>query len=286
MRHGRKLLVCFLGCLVSASNVGAISADNPFQSIVDRNVFGLKPPPPPPAPPEPPKPPLPPIALTGIMTGIGKKRALLEVIMPAKPPDQPKKTFPTLGEGDQEGEIKVIKIDEKANMVELTLMGVLTNLTFSAKAPTAAPPPATAGQPVPGIPSPINTGFNPAAANPAVMQQRSLPGRPLRSNNPAQGGTGTPQGGAAYGQPQANAESQTQNAPQLTRDESALIIEAERERLRQSGDPLANLMPVTHLTPSGAPGTEVLNPNGQQDASTTPSYTPTTRRSRYNQQPQ
>src|ERR1043166_4619715 len=44
--------------------------------------------------------------------------------------------------------------------------------------------------------------------------------------------------------------------PQLNRDQSALIIEAERERLRQAGDPMANLMPITHLTPAGAPGTE------------------------------
>src|SRR5947209_11064533 len=101
MRHDRKLLVCALGCIVLAAiSADAITADNPFQSIVDRNVFGLKPPPPPPAAPEPPKPPLPPIALTGIMTGIGKKRALLEGTMPAKPPDQPKKSFYTLGEGD------------------------------------------------------------------------------------------------------------------------------------------------------------------------------------------
>jgi hypothetical protein len=44
--------------------------------------------------------------------------------------------------------------------------------------------------------------------------------------------------------------------PQLSRDESALIIEAERERLRQAGDPMANIMPITHLTPAGAPGTD------------------------------
>jgi hypothetical protein len=53
--------------------------------------------------------------------------------------------------------------------------------------------------------------------------------------------------------------------PQLGRDETALIIEAERERLRQAGDPQANLMPITHLTPSGAPGTEV--PSDQTQSS-------------------
>ena len=50
----------------------------------------------------------------------------------------------------------------------------------------------------------------------------------------------------------------SQPISQLSRDEYAFMIEAERERLKQSGDPTANLMPPTHLTPAGAPGTEVL----------------------------
>jgi hypothetical protein len=47
--------------------------------------------------------------------------------------------------------------------------------------------------------------------------------------------------------------------PKLGRDETALVIEAERERLRQAGDPTATLMPITHLTPAGAPGTEAFS---------------------------
>jgi hypothetical protein len=46
--------------------------------------------------------------------------------------------------------------------------------------------------------------------------------------------------------------------PKLGRDETALVIEAERERLRQAGDPTATLMPITHLRPAGAPGTEAF----------------------------
>src|SRR5947199_10681645 len=114
MRHGQKMLISLICGVFLVEEAGAITADNPFQSIVDRNVFGLKPPPPPPAPPEPPKPPLPPIALTGIMTGIGKKRALLEGVMPAKPPKPPKKTSYPLAEGDQQDGFKVLKIDNNA----------------------------------------------------------------------------------------------------------------------------------------------------------------------------
>jgi len=258
------MLLCALVCLASGAVADAITADNPFQSIVDRNVFGLKAPPPPPAPPEPPKPPLPPIALTGIMTGIGKKRALLEGVMPAKPPEPSKKSFYTLAEGEQQDEVRVLKIDEKAGSVEINLMGTVTNLTFAAKMPPSAPQPgAPPGQPIPGIPSPVNTGVNPAMAPGGF--NRSLPGRPLRVN--PDGGvaptSGLP-GAASYGQPQASAQTQAQ--PQFSRDESALIIEAERQRLKEAGDPLANLMPVTHLTSeaqgaaAGSDGTQVPVP--------------------------
>src|SRR5206468_253998 len=163
--------------------------------------------------------------------------------MPAKPPDQPKKSFYTLAEGDQQDEVKVLKIDDKAGSVEVSLMGTVTNLTFSAKMPPAAPPGAPPGQPNPGIPPPMSTGINPATGAPGGFQ-RTLPGRPIRSNNPAEGGV-APQGSAASGQPQTQSIAES-----LNRDETALVIEAERERLRQSGDPLANLMPITHLTPS------------------------------------
>jgi hypothetical protein len=35
----------------------------------------------------------------------------------------------------------------------------------------------------------------------------------------------------------------------MSREDSTIIIEAERERLRQQGSELANLMPVTPMTP-------------------------------------
>ena len=68
-----------LGALVLGA--GAIAADtadspsNPYQGVVDRNVFALKPPPAP-VDPDSIKPPLPQFYLTGIIT-FGKPRALL-----------------------------------------------------------------------------------------------------------------------------------------------------------------------------------------------------------------
>ena len=74
------MLAGIAGALVLGA--GAIAADtpdsssNPYQGIVDRNVFALKPLPPPPEPPSD-KPPTPEFYLTGITTILGNKLALI-----------------------------------------------------------------------------------------------------------------------------------------------------------------------------------------------------------------
>ena len=67
------------------------------------------------------------IALTGIMTGLGKKRALLEAVLPGEPP---RKTHFTLAEGEQEGGIEVLQIDEKAGLVVVRIEGKTMNLSL------------------------------------------------------------------------------------------------------------------------------------------------------------
>src|SRR5437763_5237458 len=80
----------------------AEAKSNPYLTIVDRNPFGLKPPPPP-ADPTPPAPVVPPakVILTGITSlfGPSNKRALLEITEqePGKPPETKK---PILKEGE------------------------------------------------------------------------------------------------------------------------------------------------------------------------------------------
>jgi hypothetical protein len=51
----------------------------------------------------------------------------------------------------------------------------------------------------------------------------------------------------AYTSTNAASASHPPAQSQLTREESALIMEAERQRLRQAGDPQVRLMPMTHL---------------------------------------
>src|SRR5215475_11822548 len=75
-------------CLLFAVTAFA-GTENPYQGIIDRNVFGLRPPPPPPSN-EPPKPPIPAINLTGITTLLGKKMAFMTIQLPPKPGEQAK----------------------------------------------------------------------------------------------------------------------------------------------------------------------------------------------------
>lgn len=224
MRHFGKALVWTLVGIATGTVVYGITPDlsaNPFQNITLANVFRLQPPPAEPAPPVKPNPPLPPIALTGIRDGYGKMQALIQVVLPAVPPNPAKTTYLTLAQGERDGEIQVLKIDVKAGTVEVKLFGTVTNLCLNSNAPTA--------------PAPV----------------------PLRNPNLA----------APLPDPTAS-QPISQPISQLNRDEYALVIEAERERLRQAGEPTANLMPPTHLTPAGAPGTEVFSEGGQATEAT------------------
>src|SRR5207244_3331422 len=115
---------------------------NPYQSIIERNPFGLKPPPPPPEP-APVTPVIPPakVVLTGITTILGSPRALLEIIEqePGKTPTPHK---PVLHEGDRDGAVEVILIDVEKGLVKIRNGGLETNITFETPKLTASAQPA------------------------------------------------------------------------------------------------------------------------------------------------
>src|SRR5205809_329503 len=93
MKYGGKMLICLTGGLALCLAANALTAepqDNPYQSIVDRNVFALKPPPPPPDPEATKAPPVK-ITLTGITTILGNKRALMKSPAPPGKPGEPAK---------------------------------------------------------------------------------------------------------------------------------------------------------------------------------------------------
>jgi hypothetical protein len=117
---------------------------NPYTGIVERNPFGLKPPPSPPSPEEN-KPPvqMAKVTLTGLITMFGEPRALFEITeQEAGKPAPPIK--PILREGERSGSIELVSIDINKNTVKIRNAGFETNLTFeiqkTASAGPAAPP--------------------------------------------------------------------------------------------------------------------------------------------------
>lgn len=179
MMSGANTWVVFLGLSLGALTCPATAAEagaSPYQVIVERNAFALKPreatvvaePPPPPAK----------ITLTGITTLLGNKRALLSVAVPGKPNEN----F-MLTEGQREGEIEVIEIDEKAGQVRVRNHGVEQSLNFQAHGAKLASQPVQSIPPPPGVIPPPNAipapGIVPPPGSPTPMS--SAPRIPLRS---------------------------------------------------------------------------------------------------------
>ena len=217
MRHGGKAMLCVLGGLMASSAANGIVAEdssNPYQNIVQRNVFGLKDPPPPPST-EAPTPPPPKITINGITTILGNKRVLFKVSVLARPPQPAREESFILAEGQREGQIEVLEIDETSGTIKFNNHGQVITLTMDkdgAKLP-ASPPPAA---PVFAAPNPgVNPGMPNAPmppqmpANPGSVGMKTIPTRTLRmpnnANNPS--GAYTPlEDGQATGLSPAEAE--------------------------------------------------------------------------------
>lgn len=275
MKHGAKMLVCVAGSLAFCTAANAVpqeSSDNPYQSIIDRNVFSLKPPPPPPDPAEVNKPQTLKITLTGITTIFGNKRVLMKTAPPPGKPGEPPKTEQSyiLTEGQREGDIEVVSIDEKALSVKVNNGGTVQTLTFEkdgAKLPATAAPAAVPGAvPVPGT-VPI-TRPGPIPQTPSFQLPSRIPRLP---NAGVQGGnTGFANPGMVapgLGSPMnMNQQPQTPVPGAGTSlEEQTLLIEASR----QLGGPGANLLPPTALNPKA----NVIDTPGNPAAGQNPTIT-------------
>jgi len=224
---GKSLFRVLAGLMMLCTSAGAVTAEssaNPYQVIVDRNVFGLKPPTPVEVV-EPPKAPPPKIMLTGITT-FGGKRALMKTILPAKPGDQAKEQFLTLKEGQREGEIEVLEIDEKASTVKVNDYGTIITITFEKETPKPGAPVVAAAAPnVPPPRIPLPGGF--------AGSKQPFSGR-MGVTPPSQPGQPAPT--AALGaMPPPTAQPNPQVAtpqPAIPPEAQAVIDEIEKERLK------------------------------------------------------
>jgi hypothetical protein len=256
--------------------------ENPYQVIIDRNPFALKPIPPPPPPPPPPvetntPPAAPEVKLTGITTLLGAPKAFLQVEdKQAKPA---KMEFPpALAVGGTFKTLEVLAIDVDAGTVKVRIGDTESTLDFinngvkSAAAAAAPAPhpgviPPIPGQTVPGMPGAVNpAGANtgrgaiigggaptiPNPANPGAMAGYNpalgggVPPRPIRTDNYLiSGGSGQP-----------NLPSvQPTVQPAMSSMDAQAIIELKRQELQareaagqlQRGQPSSRIMPPTAL---------------------------------------
>ena len=231
MKRNNKTLACLLaGVTAAIQTASAITADNPYTSVItNRNLFSLKAPPLPIDPKDSlPAPVLPKVLFAGIST-VGGKHAILRVPVPARPPLLAREVSMIKCEGDplEEG-IQVLEIDVAAARVKISNNGTLQTLDLSKDAPKSAPvaPPANS-LPVIAPPRPL-AGVTPAlpvAPSPFTTRQVRAPGSgpDPSANNSAPGSSGAP------GSP-------AQPVQTLSLEDQTIMIEANRMRTQHLVD--------------------------------------------------
>jgi hypothetical protein len=254
---------------------------NPYDSIVNRNPFGLKPPPPPvdPSSLTPPPPPAPPstVELTGVTSILNSKRALLEITPgPGKPVVRT-----IMQEGDRLENVEVVSIDVNKNEVQIKNGLVTTNLTFkvikSTATAAAAPPPGlpAAGLPHPATPPPqAASPYNSGGRNNVMVAGGTPP--PVVPNSPVVNPNVPYSGNAAFGGQSAGAQPTVAGGadpnfrsiparnirtttPQgdVSREQQYLMMEVNREINSQAQDPTGKRgsfpLPPTPLNPNPTP---------------------------------
>jgi hypothetical protein len=291
MKRGK--LSVFLGVIAVAGfslDACADVKENPYQVIIDRNPFNLRPIPPPVvavatetnAPPVPP----PEIKLTGITTLSGSPKAFLQV----EDKQTKKAAFPPpLAAGDNYNEIVVVSIDVENNTVRIKNGDAETTLDFEkngvkaaavAATPTPQPgvlphlnPNAPGVPPVPGgvsaVQPPANvpgrgaivSGGTPSTptAPTAYGAMGNLPARPLRTDN---NNVGVNPGGSSLIMAGGGGQVYNPNPqpvppvqPTLSREDAEARIEAQRRMLEQNNSAVSRLLPPTTLGRSLTPPT-------------------------------
>ena len=268
------LLAGSLALCAAATARTAAAADNssPYQGIVERNVFGLKPPPPPPSP-EDNKPPPPKILLTGITTILGNKRALMKMTPPVtKPGEQPKEQGFTLAEGERDGGLEVLEIDEKEGTVKVNNYGTVATLNFKDDGVKTAP-----GAP-PGAPPGVPPGMRPGLPMPgAPGGVTPMPNRPLRV--PGAGAPVTPQAATGSAVPSVNGgvnplvAAQPAAAAGSSPEEYAILLEFNRIRTQPLVD-AGELPPLPPDPLSADARAAILGPEPDPTAAATPAPAP------------
>jgi hypothetical protein len=268
MKRVGKIAIWLAAGLVLSAGARAddvAPADNPYIPIVTRNIFGLNPPDtnalldvdPPPK-----------ITLKGIMSANGNSRALYTVAGTGKPGQPSKDQSYILGVGQGQDDVEVVRINDKAGLVTFNNHGTVQEIPL-ANAPTGTTSAPGPGRQVSSRPGPRGGRNGGEGGNDVVnMSGRGSAGRQNRSRgiganqnpDPSTMDGGPTAGGGLSVQSleaiptRAGNANQQQNQNTMTPEETATLIEVQREMYKSENNPISGLYPPTKFTPAGATG--------------------------------
>ncbi len=242
-------------CLTARSEIKTTGSENSitYGNISKRNLFGLKDPAPVPAATNPPTV-LPKLSLTGITTILGRKQALIRAQLLAEAGQPAREESYVLTEGQRDGKLEVLQIDEKAGNVSVNNSGTVLTLNIDRDSPKLVSAPAATAAPgaqlAPGIPRPTG-GTNASVYAPGTTAiQHTLPTRtyhpPGLNATSASNGTAVA-APATSGLPAVPPPAVTAPEAELTPEAQTILMEVERER--NKNNPNYPPFPTTPLTP-------------------------------------
>jgi hypothetical protein len=247
MRLLGKIAVCLAGGLVLSAGARAgdlVSAANPYEPIVARNIFSLLPVTTPIITPTSESENLPKITPNGIMSILGQLQVLYKVSPKPGQKDAKEQCY-VLSEGQAQDDIEVVRIDEKRTLVTFNNHGTVQEIPL-ANTPkiTAQPFPGGGNSSGGGIPPRIG-GPKGAGGGPAGRfntTNHGLGGAGGNSpggtgDNPALNSTATRGRGAAAGQITSPAD--------LSAEDHMVLMAAQHLKAQESGDPAAAIFPPT-----------------------------------------
>ena len=141
MKSKREFFVCGFTFALSVLGVlradGAGLSDNPYGTIVARNIFCLEPRPTNAPADVPPDVPPPKITPNGLMSIFGQSQVLFKVAAPPEAGQPPRDESYVMSVGDRKDDIEVIRIDEKAGIITFNNHGRIQELPLVSAASLA-----------------------------------------------------------------------------------------------------------------------------------------------------
>lgn len=249
MTRTSRIAICLAGGLTLSVGLRAddvVLPANPYTQIIARNIFDLNPPPPPVDPNLKSADPLPKIIPNGTMTIFGVRQVLFHALFKGRPGKPDANQSYILAEGQRQDDIEVVKIDDKAGLItfdnhgdteELPLADVPSSTTAGAEANSSGP---NNGNSFGGQ----RGGFN--SGNGGTYAGRNFGGPRSGFNSGNNYNNGFNNGVNMQSAQMRGTDPRQQ--PAISTEAQMIMIEAQRMKYQQDGDPTARIMPTTPLT--------------------------------------